>query len=476
MPVLDQSVPIFRFFEELTAIPHGSGNEFAVSKHLDAFAAARGLRAERDCDNNIVICKPGSPGRENEPPLMLQAHLDMVCEKNPDCDHDFLSDPLKLIVEGDILRADGTTLGADDGAGVAWMMGVLDDKSLSHPPLECVFTANEETGMDGARALKKDLITARRMIGLDGEGETVTTVTSSGGRRLLARCPILFSDNQAPCYLLTVTGLIGGHSGSCIDKSRGNAILLGFRMLYQLLERGVDIRVIRISGGAKDNAIPRQFAVLFASEASPMMLDKYVNAIAAEFKEEYAETDPDLAVSLEGAENVDSAITREDSGALITMGYLMPNGLITASPKLGIPTCSLNVGVLVQTETSIDFDCCLRSPVRSAREEMSRRIEAVSSIFGGYIQLLGDYDGWNYCETSPLREALRKVLAERGQTLTEEATHGGLETGLFKGRYPQMDIITYGPVMSGIHSPEERLDLGSFRRGYEVLTRLLEIV
>ena len=247
MSVLDPSVPIFRYFEDISAVPRGSGNEEGVSRYLAAFAEARGLRYVRDSLNNVVIYKPGSSGRENEAPLMLQAHMDMVCEQDDSgcCAHDFLTEPLRLVREGDLLRADGTTLGADDGVGVSWMLAILESDSLSHPPLECVFTVSEETGMDGARGLKKDLITARRMIGLDGHGETVTCVSSSGGRRLLARCPIIFSGNSSPCYLLTVTGLRGGHSGNCIDQGLGNAIKLGFRILYQLLERGVDIQLFQ---------------------------------------------------------------------------------------------------------------------------------------------------------------------------------------------------------------------------------------
>ncbi len=476
MSATDVSIPVFRYFEEVSAVPRGSGNEEGISLYLADFAEKHALKYVRDPLNNVVIYKPGSAGREQEPALMLQAHVDMVCEQNGCCGHDFLSDPIRLIRDGNLLKADGTTLGADDGVGVSWMLAILEDDKLSHPPLECVFTVSEETGMDGARGLKKDLITARRMIGLDGHGETCTCVSSSGGRRLLARCPIIFSENTAPCYLLTVTGLKGGHSGACIDQGLGNAIKLGFRILYQLLERGVDIRIIRITGGAKDNAIPREFAVLFASSFAAPMLEKYTDGIAADLKEELIEADPGLAVSLEPADSVNSAITREDTGALITMGYLLPNGMLSRSPRLGIPFASLNLGVLIQTSESIDFDFCVRCPVRSMREDISRQVEAVSSIFGGFIQVQNDYDGWSYSETSPLRDALRRVLAEQGTEMEEQATHGGLETGIFKGRYPQMDIITYGPRMSGCHTPDEQLELDSFLRSYRNLTRVLEIV
>jgi len=476
MPVLDHSIPIMRFFEEISAIPRGSGNEEGISRYLAGFAERRGLRYVRDALNNVIIYKPGSDGREKEASLMLQAHVDMVCERRSDFCHDFEREPLRLRREVDLLRAEGTTLGADDGAGVSWMLAILDDASLSHPPLECVFTVSEETGMGGAMGLGKELITARRMIGLDGHGETCTCVTSSGGRRLTVRCPVSYAENAAPCWSLTVDGLQGGHSGGCIDHGLGNAILLGFRILYQLLERGVDVRIAGISGGAKMNAIPRQFAVLFASEFPAPRLERYTDAIASELKTELRETEPGLTIRLESTERAAAAFPREDSGALITMGYLLPNGVLSRSPKLGIPTASLNVGVAEQKENSVDFDCLLRSPDRSAREDMSRRLEAVSSIFGGYIQLTGDYDGWPYAEASPLREALRRVLREKGEELTEEASHGGLETGVFKGRYPDMDIITYGPRMSGCHTPDETLDLNSFLRSYENLVHLLTVV
>ena len=476
MSVTDVSVPIFRFFEEISAVPRGSGNEEGISRYLAGFAEMRGLRYVRDGLNNVVIYKPGSGGREDEAPLMLQAHMDMVCEKRSDLRHDFVRDPLRLRLEGDFLRAEGTTLGADDGVGVSWILAILDDPSLSHPPLECVFTVSEETGMGGAMGLKKEFITARRMIGLDGHGETSTCVTSSGGRRLTVRCPVAYAESTAPCWSLTVDGLRGGHSGGCIDQGLGNAILLGFRILYQLLERSVDVRIAGISGGAKMNAIPRQFAVLYASEYPAPRLERYLDDIAAELKSELSETEPGLTIRADRTERAAAALTREDSGALITMGYLLPDGVLARSPRLGIPTASLNVGVVTQTDGSVDFDCLLRSPNRSAREDMSRRLEAVSSIFGGFIQLVSDYDGWPYAESSPLREALRRVLRESGEELTEEASHGGLETGVFKGRYPDMDIITYGPRMSGCHTPDETLDLASFRRSYDHLVRLLSVV
>lgn len=476
MPILDHSIPYFRFFEEISAIPHGSYNESAIADYLVEFARARKLRHYRDDLNNVVIYKPASPGREKEAPVMLQGHSDMVCEKELSSGHDFLTDPIPLKLEGDWLSAEGTTLGADDGAGVSWMLAILDANDLSHPPLECVFTAAEEVGMDGARGLKKDAISAKRMIGLDGGGETGTCVSSSGGRTLLAKCPISYAECMFPCFLLTVGGLQGGHSGMFIDKEHGNAIKLGFRILYRLLERGVDIRVVQIEGGMKDNAIPRDFGVVFASTTPGGMLDKMVQGLLEEFQDELGDNEPGLEIGVQEVERVNSAMTPEDSGALISMGYLLPNGLRARSWNLGIPVISLNLGILRIENGAALFSFCVRSPMKSAREELTREIEAISSIFGGFVEVESDFPGWNYSSNSPLREALRSVLKEQGKELQEMAIHGGLETGVFKGRYPQMDIITYGPIASGAHTPEEKLDLSSFRRGYGILTRLLEII
>lgn len=476
MSVLNPEIPIYRFFEEISAIPRGSGNEEGISRYLVDFAKLHGLDHDRDSSCNVIIRKPGSAGREQEPTVLLQAHMDMVCEQVAGTEHDFEKDPLELYTDNGWLKARGTTLGADDGAGLCMILAILEDDTLSHPPLECLFTAAEEVGMDGARAVKRDWITAKRMIGLDGGGETCTCTTSSGGRRLFAHCPVSFEENTAPCYLLTLTGLNGGHSGQCIDKGLGNAIKLGFRILYQLLERGVDIRIVQITGGAKNNAIPREFAVLFSSAFAGPMLERYVQNITSELKAEYSEADPGLEVTLAQADTVETAMRQDDTGALITMGYLLPNGLVMQSEELKIPVISRNIGVLTQSGDDVVFDYLLRSPWTSAREQMSREIEAISSIFGGYIQLQNDYDGWSYEKHSPMREALRQVLRQQGQEMTELASHGGLETGIFKGRYPKLDIITYGPIAFGCHTPEEKLDLESFQRSYRNLTYLLKII
>ena len=466
MSVLDPSVPVFRFFEEISAIPRPSGGEGAIADWLEAFAKQRGLACRRDGANNVLITSPASPRRAHEPPILLQAHTDMVYLDTPA--------PLRLRAENGWVSAEDSTLGADDGAGVALMLALLDDRDLFRPPLECLFTAGEETGMTGVLRLGKDMFTARRMVNLDGMGETVTAVTASGNRRLIAHCPVAYGECGLPCYLLTLGGLLGGHSGAEIGRGRANGIQLGFRVLYRMLERGADIRLVRIGGGSKVNAIPGDFRALFASSAPLNLLEQVVRQVIGEQRELYAE-ERDIFAQLEAAEKAGSAMTREDSGALISMGYLLPAGPLVPSPSLDIPLVSLNLGVLEQAQGEALFRVSIRSPLLSQRHEVSRQLEAVSSIFGGYLSLESDYPGWPHRENSPLRETLRRVLRERGQELTEQFLHVGLEAGIFAGLSPDMDIITYGPIEEDCHTRRERMDLESLRRSYEVLARLIAV-
>ena len=465
MSVLDAAVPVFRFFEEISAIPRPSGGEDAIGDYLAAFAAARGLSCRRDAAKNVLICAPASPGREEEAPILLQAHMDMVCLDTPA--------PLKLRVQDGWVSAENSTLGADDGAGVALMLALLDAKCLSRPPLECLFTASEETGLTGALHLGRDMFTARRMVNLDGMGESETCVTSSGGRRLRAHCPVSYADCRLPCFLLTVGGLLGGHSGAEIGSGRANGIQLGFRILYRMLERGADIRIVRISGGGKENAIPGDFRALFASAAPQTLLETVVRQVIQEQRELYS-LEPDLFARLEETERVSSAMTREDSGALISMGYLLPTGPLVPSPVQNIPLVSLNLGILEQTEGEVLFRFNIRSPFQGQRDELSRQIEAVSSIFGGYVSVDSDYPGWPYRADSPLRRALARALEEQGRTLKEISLHVGLEAGVFSSLCPDMDIVTFGPVQEDCHTRRERMDLESLRRSFAVLARLLE--
>lgn len=476
MSVLDQSIPCYRFFEELSAVPRGSCNEEGIAEYLARFASDRGLDFYTDEKHNVVIRCPGSAGRENEPPLMLQCHTDMVCEKNRDCAHDFKTEPLDLYIENGWLRARGTTLGADDGAGMSYILSILDDGSISKPPIQGVFTAMEEVGMLGAAALAPETITARRMIGLDGGGETATCVSSSGGADAVVTKPCASSACSLPCWELSVGGLRGGHSGVMIDRELGNSIKLGFRALARLRLADAALRLVSFSGGLKNNAIPREFSVVFASAAPASALLDTVSRLQREYSAELEESDPGVTLTLSPAPARKEALTEEASGELIDLACLLPNGQIARSLKLNIPAVSLNVGVCALEADGAVLHISIRSPMESRKDELIYKITLLCGLFGAQCSVSGGYPGWAYSESSPLRDALKALFEEKGQELLVGAVHGGLETGIWKGRYPDMDIITYGPIAVGGHTPDEALELASFLRSYENLLELLKRV
>ena len=474
MSVLNQDLAIYRFFEQLCAIPHGSYNEAAVADWLVAFAQARGLSFYRDDMNNVILRKPASAGYEAHAPVMLQAHTDMVCEKNADSAHDFAADPLELYVEDGWLRARGTTLGGDDGQGVAMILAILDDDTLAHPPLECVFTVQEEVGLCGAMHLDASQLKAKRMINLDSDGETVTLVSSSGGMRAHVEFYGETQENAAPAYRLFLTGLRGGHSGGFIHKGLGNANRIAFRIFEALLRQGFQPRLSAIHGGLKENAIPRECELLFACPGDSQSLAAAIEAERAAIATELGAADPGLQATLSPAAPLARTLTEDASARLIRLGFLLPNGLQATSPDIpDLPVVSLNLGRVTLENGRASFLFSIRSPMDTARRELFRRIEDTAALLGATAAVSNDYPGWAYEKDSPLREALRAVFARRGMTLSEEATHGGLETGVLKGKIPSLDIVTFGALAEDIHTPAERLNLASYERCYGVLTDLL---
>lgn len=473
MSVLNPALACNRYFEALCAVPHGSYNESAVADLLTRFADERGLWHFRDDMNNVVIRKPASAGFEGHAPVMLQAHTDMVCEKNAGVAHDFTKDPLSLYVEDGWLKARGTTLGGDDGYGVAWMMALLDDGALAHPPLECVFTVQEEVGLCGALHLDPSVLTARRMINLDGSGETTTDVSSSGGMRVQAVLRGAQEETDLPCYRLFLTGLKGGHSGGLIHKGLGNANRIMFRLLDHLLHEGFSPRLASLQGGLKENAIPRECEAVFASPDDPERLRHAVDAMRAAVAAELGAADPNLTVTLEPAAKR-PALDERSSRNVIRLGFLLPNGLKAMSPEIpDLPVVSLNMGRLTLEDGVASYLFSVRSPMDTARRELFLRIQETAELFGGSAEISNDYPGWSYEKDSPVREALRAVLARHGKELKEIATHGGLETGVIKGKIPEMDIVTFGPLCEDLHTPGEKLHVASFERCYGMLCELL---
>ena len=463
------------FFNELTKIPHGSANEKAISDYIVNFAKERGLAYKQDEVFNVLIDKPASPGYENAETVVLQAHIDMVNEKNKDSDHDFEKDPLDLYVDEEgWLHAKGTTLGADDGTGVSYMLAILDDETLEHPALECVFTSMEEIGLIGASRLKEEDFHGRRLINLDSGGEVETTVSSAGGARVTITAKLEKDENSLPAYTLGIRGLLGGHSGGLIHMERGNANILAARVLRDLKSAGIPLTLVSFNGGMKYNAIPREADVLFVSDAPFEQMEAALRKIEAKIQEELEFSDPGFYTVLANTDDQPLRMTQNVSDHILDYLYLMPNGLLHRSMKIdGLTTASLNAGVTITEEDSFIIEDLIRSSIASHTDNVISQLSILGDLLGFTLEVGERYSGWNYSETSVLRDTLRSVLADQGKELKENATHGGLETGVFKGLIPDMDIITYGPVAEGEHTPDEKLDLASFDRSYEILKEVL---
>ena len=461
------------YFNEVAKIPRGSFNEKAVSDYLAAFAKENGLAYKQDDKFNVIIDKPASPGYEDNEPVILQAHIDMVCEKNKGVEHDFTKDPLDLYVEDGWLKARGTTLGADDGYGVSYMLAILEDKDLKHPPLSCIFTSMEEVGLLGAANLKAEDLHGRRLINLDGGGEVCTTVSSAGGATGRIHCPVRFEENTKPAYALRVRGLKGGHSGARIHMELGNSNTLLARVLKELQMQGMDVQLASFNGGLKYNAIPREADAVFVSAADPEKLQAAVRCSEAKIREELEFSDPGFSVIFETAD-AEKVIVQQDSDAFLNYMYLMINGFQHRSVAVeGLTAASLNAGVVTTKENEILITDLIRSALTSHTDDMIGHLKVLAELCGAKVEVVDRFPGWGFKADSPLRNILREVLKERGVELEEEATHGGLECGMFKGLDKDLDIITYGPVAHGAHTPEEKLDLASFDRAFAVLCEVL---
>ncbi len=463
------------YFNEISKIPRGSGNEKAVSDYIVAFAKERRLACKQDDLFNVIIDKPATPGYEDSEPLILQAHIDMVCEKNGDSDHDFEKDPLELYVDDEgWLHAKGTTLGADDGNGVAYMMAILDDNTLVHPALSCIFTAQEEVGLVGAAHLTKEDLHGKRLINLDGGGGTVTCTSSAGGCRLRIYRFFKRVVSDGTGYHMLVKGLKGGHSGGSIHLERGNANLIAARLLKELEAEGIDVTLSAFNGGLKNNAIPREADVLFDSPSSEEIVIATVQNLAEKIRKELEFSDEGFTVEIEKME-VTTCIDKESSDAFLNYLFLMPNGLMHRSMAIeGLTTASLNAGVVHTKEDHFMLDELVRSALESDTDLLVAKLKTLADLLGMEVQERERYGGWAYSAKSPLRDTLAEVVKAHGKELVCKATHGGLECGIFKALDPDMDIITYGPVSTGEHTPDEKLNLESFDESYQILCDVIK--
>lgn len=470
---------VFYYFEEITKIPHGSGNIQQISDYLVNFAKERGLYCIQDELKNVIIIKECTPGYEKEPPVILQGHMDMVAVKKPDCEMDMKKDGLKVAVRGDEIYAEGTSLGGDDGIAVAYSLALLDSDTIKHPRLEVVITVDEEVGMDGARGIDLSMLTAGRMINLDSEDEGIFLTSCAGGARVNCTLPLTFEERQGMTVELTVDGLLGGHSGAEIHKERGNSNCLFGRVLYRLTEE-LPIGFSRLDGGLADNAIPRETkAVLLVEEKDDTALERIVQEVETEVKSELATKDPDVSIRLKKRETGRFlSVTPEDTRRAAAYLCALPNGVQAMSADMpGLVETSLNMGILELSpqEGQLQVAFSVRSSIESAKYALIGRLEAVTELAGGSSSVKGDYPGWQYRKDSPLRDKMVAVYERMyGESPKVEAIHAGLECGILGSKIKDLDCVSIGPQMHDIHTTEETLSISSTRRVWEYLVCLLQ--
>ena len=474
MGVLSHLEPkgVWTWFEQLCAIPHGSGNTKRVSDWLVSFAQARGLTYWQDAMHNVIICKDATAGYEDAESVILQGHMDMVCEKAADCDKDMAHEGLDLAIDGDMIYAEGTTLGGDDGIAVAIMMALLDADDLAHPALECVFTVDEEIGMPGAAAIDVSMLKGRRMLNLDSEDEGVFTVSCAGGSRVSCRLPVMRRGFTGTALTVKITGLQGGHSGIEIDKGRANANMLMGRVLRAAAQK-TELRLIGVEGGKKDNVIPNECTARLIA-LDPAAVRGVCANMERAFQNEYAVTDSGVRVDVSDGE-VRDAMNQAATERVICMLNCLPNGIQAMSADIeGLVQTSLNMGILTTKDTEVEAVFSVRSSVASQKEMLWERLACLMELLGGSTEISGSYPGWQYRKVSPLRDLLTEVFTRQyGYGPKIEAIHAGVECGLFADKLPGLDCVSYGPELKEIHTCRERMSLSSVQRVWAMTVEAL---
>lgn len=469
---------VFEYFEEISNIPRGSGNEKAISDYLLNFGKSLGLQSIQDEALNIIIKKPGTKGYENAPTVIIQGHIDMVCEKNNGVEHDFEKDPLKLRIVDDYIYATDTTLGADNGIAVAYAMALLSSNDIPHPPLEVLLTTDEETGMSGAMAIKKEYIDGKILINLDNEEEGYLLVSCAGGIRSKATINVDYKDvNNKKILKINISGLKGGHSGMDIIKERGNSNKILGRVLKGLSSE-VKFNLVSLNGGSKNNAIPREAEAIISVEINDesKVID-IVNNWNTIISNELRTQDPGFKMEVSAVNNeTNKEFTDEATKKVIDLLYLYPNGINTKSVEIdGLVESSTNLGVLSTNEGIVEFDSAIRSSVPSLKEEIVLRSKTIVELLGGEFSTTADYPAWEYNPNSQIREICQKVHKEMyGKEAEIVAIHAGVECGLFNEKLGNLDMISFGPNLYDVHTPDEHMSITSVRNCYEYLKAVLK--
>lgn len=470
-----ESESVFRYFEKICAIPHGSGNMGPISDYCVRFAQENGLQVLCDKAKNVVIYKPAAKGYENSEPIILQGHLDMVCQKKEESDIDFETDGIESYTDGDFIKAKGTTLGADDGIAVSMIMAVLASKNLSHPPIEAVFTTDEEIGMIGAKELDCTVLKGRRMINLDSEEADILTVSCAGGSDFKLFLPTEKTVVHGTKITLEISDLKGGHSGVDIDKHRINADILAGRIL-NFAKKTSDLHIIKLDGGTKGNAIPFSCRAELVSEDPQSFINITENYISV-VKNEISDREENCTISLTAQETGDfEALNTASRDRLLHLLLTTPNGVVDMSAQIdGLVETSLNLGILTTQENGIVMQYALRSNKASSLDFLEDRLTAFASYNGCESQISCRYEPWEFKKDSPLQKLYADAYCERfGHRPQIAAIHAGLECAVFAGEIEGLDCISIGPDMLGVHTVNEKLSISSATEIFELLCDLLE--
>ena len=473
LAVLDSIEPkrVMYYFEKLCSVPHGSGNTGEATKLCREFAKDNNLEYYEDSLGNCVITKNATPGYENSPAVILQGHLDMVCEKAKECNIDMSKEGLKLNISGDDIYAEGTTLGGDDGIAVAMMLAILEDKSISHPKIEALFTVDEEIGMIGATALDASGLTGRYLINLDSEDEGVFTVSCAGGVVAVCTIPVDREDFSGNSYRLEISGLCGGHSGAEIDKGRANADVLIGRILNEISNH-MAMRIISVNGGLKDNAIPVSAVAEIICEKDPVDI---VCKMQDAFTNEFVVAESSISVNSCSIHKSGIPMSESSTNKIITALCCYPNGIQSMSLEIeGLVKTSLNLGVLRTEEDCVVANFCVRSSVFTEKEALVDKLVLLTKALGGSVVTEGDYPPWEYKRDSKLRDIMVEVFEKMyNKKPVIEAIHAGIECGILSGKMPGLECVSIGPDIRDIHTPAERMSIASVQRVWRYLLEVL---
>lgn len=480
MKILQNLEPkaVFQYFEEISNIPRGSGNEKGISDYLLNFGKELGLESIQDEALNVIIKKPGTPGYENAPTVIIQGHMDMVCEKNNGVEHDFEKDPLKLRIVDDYIYATDTTLGADNGIAVAYAMAILASNDIPHPPIEVLLTTDEETGMSGAMAIKKENLQGKILINLDNEEEGYLLVSCAGGVRSTATLKVDEQEiGSKKLIKINISGLKGGHSGMDIIKERGNSNKILGRVLKGLV-REVKFNLVSLNGGSKNNAIPREAEAIIAvnpndENTAIEVINNWNNIIENELRAQ----DPGLKIEASITDiKTCKEFTDESTKKVVDLLYIYPNGINTKSTEIeGLVESSTNLGVLTTKDGVVEFDSAIRSSIPSLKEEIVLRSKTIVELLGGKFETTSDYPGWEYDPNSKVRDICQKVHKDMyGKEAKIVAIHAGVECGLFNEKLGNLDMISFGPNLYDVHTPDEHMSISSVKNCYEYLLGILK--